>query len=75
MKESSVHSAKETEWCGVTSSVITQPHIFQEEQLETATANFESYRYIHENFLSAERRCLSMKNLSFKQEDCHIPYT
>jgi len=43
MHESSVHSVKETGWCGVTSSVIIHPHILGEEQLDTATVNAKSY--------------------------------
>jgi hypothetical protein len=74
MNERAVHSAKETEWCGVKSSAIIKPYIFEEEQLETATVNVEIYRDTLEKFLAAERRCQCMRNLWFKQEGCQIPY-
>jgi hypothetical protein len=73
MHESSVPSVKEAGWCGVTSSVIIQPHILGEEQLDTATVNAKRYQDTLENFMAADRRRLCCAK-HMVQHGYHIQY-
>jgi hypothetical protein len=68
MQEPSVHSVKETGWCGVTSSVIIHPQILGEEQLNTATVNAKSYQDTLENFTAADRRRLCTRNIRYNKD-------
>jgi hypothetical protein len=73
MYESSVHSVQEAGWCCETSSVMIQPHIFGEKQLDTATVTVQSYRDTLETFLAADSRRLCTRNVWFnKVTTCHI---
>jgi hypothetical protein len=60
-------SVKGAEWCGVTSSVIIQPHVLGEEELDTATVTAHSYRDKLENVMAADSRRFCPRNLWFNK--------